>query len=427
VRELAELEYDSQCHLLGGFGTVQDITERKAAEEALREREAKLSSILTTAPVGIGLVFDRVIEEVNQRLCQMTGYAPEELLGKSSRLLYPTQEDFDQVGLEKYRQIGEHGLGAVETRWQRRDGSTIDILLRSAPLIPGDISAGVTFTALDITERKRAEEALRRAHDELEERVEERTAALSRANEQLLAEFQERLQAEEALKESETRLRHLTEQLLTAQENERRRLAAELHDELGHALLTLKLSLSSIAQELLPEQVSIKEEIQDQLKHIKEVIAEIRRLYHHLSPGDVEDLGLTPALETLVENFASLQGQIIFKTDLPDLKGLFSLPVQTTIYRMVQEALTNIGKHANPEHVTIEAVKRGARVRFTIEDDGQGFDVAQVLGATGRGVGLAAMKERLRMVGGTLDIHSREQEGTRLRFTIPVSLEGDQP
>jgi PAS domain S-box-containing protein len=418
---------DTQGRVIGFVSIHRDITERKAAEEALREREAKLSSILTTTPVGIGLIFDRVIEEVNQQLCQMTGYAPEELLGKSSRLLYPTQEEFDQVGLEKYRQIRAYGIGSVETRWQRRDGSIIDILLSSAPLIPGDISAGVTFTVLDITDRKRAEEALRRAHDELEERVEERTAALSRANEQLLLEFQERLHAEKALKESELKLRYLAEQLLTAQENERRRLAAELHDELGHMLLTLKLALSSISEELLPDQVNLKEEIQDQLKHIKDVIGEVRRLYHDLSPGDLEDLGLTPALETLVENFASLQGQIIFKMDLPDLTGLFSLPVQTIVYRMVQEALTNIGKHAHPEHVTIKAVKEGERVRFTIEDDGQGFDVAQVLGATGHGIGLVAMEERLRMVGGTLNIHSRKQEGTKLSFTIPVLLGGDQP
>ena len=97
----------------------------------------------------------------------MTGYAPEELLGKSSRLLYLTQEDFDYVGLEKYRQVNELGLGTVETRWKRKDGAIIDIYLSSSYLIPGDPSSGVTFTALDITDRKRAEEALQRAHDKI--------------------------------------------------------------------------------------------------------------------------------------------------------------------------------------------------------------------------------------------------------------------
>ena len=231
--------------------------------------------------------------------------------------------------------------------------------------------------------------------------------------------------AEGALKRSERKLRYLADQLLTAQENERKHLAAELHDELGHALLALKLSLSSIAKELLPQQEKIRKEIQELLVYVNEILAEVRRLYHDLSPGDVEDLGLTRALATLIENFADLQDHITWKVDLPNLDRLFSLPVQTIIYRIMQEALTNIGKHANPEHVTIAAVKEESRVHFIIQDDGQGFDVAQVLGTPGRGIGLAAMEERLSMVGGSFEIYSREQEGTRLSFTIPILPGGE--
>ena len=101
----------------------------------------------------------------------------------------------------------------------------------------------------------------------------------------------DRKKAEEALKASERRLRFLADQLLSAQENERKRLAAELHDELGHALLALKLHLSSIEKKLPPEQEAIKEEILTQLDYINEVIQDVRRLYHDLSPGDVEDQG----------------------------------------------------------------------------------------------------------------------------------------
>jgi signal transduction histidine kinase len=111
-----------------------------------------------------------------------------------------------------------------------------------------------------------------------------------------------RRQAEEALKRSEITLRHLAEQLLTAQENERKRLASELHDELGHALLAFKLALRSITKELLPSQENLKQEIQDQQNYINEVIDEVRRLYHDLSPGNLEDLGLTEALHTLIED-----------------------------------------------------------------------------------------------------------------------------
>ncbi len=148
-------------------GVLSDITKRKQADEAIRQRQAKLDSIFRVAPTGIGVVTDRVLQEVNERICTMTGYAREELVGKPARILYPTQEDHDYVGTEKYRQISEKGTGTVETRWKRKDGAIIDILLSSTPIVPGDLSAGVTFTALDITDRKRSEEALRESRQML--------------------------------------------------------------------------------------------------------------------------------------------------------------------------------------------------------------------------------------------------------------------
>jgi len=135
----------------------------------VREREAKLQSIFRAAPIGIGMVVDRVIREANPTLCQMTGYAREELVGKSARILYPAQEDYDFVGAEKYRQIGERGLGTVETRWRLKDGTLRDILLSSVPLAPDDLTRGVTFTALDITESKQAKDALQKSKDLLRE------------------------------------------------------------------------------------------------------------------------------------------------------------------------------------------------------------------------------------------------------------------
>ncbi|MFA4825008.1 MAG: PAS domain S-box protein [Methanoregula sp.] len=139
----------------------RDITGRKRSEEMLRESESRLSSIIRVAPIGIGVASNRTIQTVNDRLCQMTGYTEEELIGKQARFLYPTQEDFDFVGREKYAQIAERGSGSVETRWLKKDGTIIDVFLSSTPVDPSDLSRGVTFTALDITERKKMEQSLR--------------------------------------------------------------------------------------------------------------------------------------------------------------------------------------------------------------------------------------------------------------------------
>jgi PAS domain S-box-containing protein len=123
----------------------------------------------------------------------MSGYSREELVEQNARMLYPTDENFEYVGREKYAQIRERGTGTVETRWKRKDGKVIDVLLSSTPVDPSDLTAGVTFTALDITERKQAEEALRKAHHELErfnleleEKVQERTKELKQKNKQLV-------------------------------------------------------------------------------------------------------------------------------------------------------------------------------------------------------------------------------------------------
>jgi len=144
----------------GLVAILHDITDQVHAEAALSEKEAELTSIFRAAPVGIGLVADRILRQVNERICDMLGYTRDELIGQSARILYPSDEDFEYVGREKYDQIREHGSGTVETRWQRKDGRIIDVLLSSTPLDPEDWSKGVTFTALDITERLKSEQAL---------------------------------------------------------------------------------------------------------------------------------------------------------------------------------------------------------------------------------------------------------------------------
>ena len=143
------------------------FAEHQRTADALREREASLRSIFRVAPIGIGVVRNRVLTQVNDRICEMLGYAAEELEGCSARILYSTDEDFEFVGREKYLQIHARGTGSVETVWQRKDGGIVDVLLSSTPLDPSDWSKGVTFTALDITASKQAEQERLRLEDRL--------------------------------------------------------------------------------------------------------------------------------------------------------------------------------------------------------------------------------------------------------------------
>ena len=177
----------------------RDITEQKKAESELQESVASISSIFRAAPVGIGVVSDRILTRVNDRLCEMTGYSPEELVGKTARVLYPADEDYDYVGREKYRQIREKGTGTVETRWKRKDGSLRDILLSSTPVDISNPTKNVTFTALDITDRKQAEEKLRAAYEQL-----------SANEEELRAQYEELAAAESEIRGKEQQLREIT-------------------------------------------------------------------------------------------------------------------------------------------------------------------------------------------------------------------------
>lgn len=149
-----------------------DLTDVKRAEAALRKSEDWLRSVFRVAPVGIGVVKNRVLLDANPRFCEMVGYTRKELVGKSVRIFFPSQEEFEYVGREKYRQIAEMGTGELETRFRTKDGSVIDVLLASTPMNLQDLSAGVTFSALDITERKQMESALMASENRFRKLVE---------------------------------------------------------------------------------------------------------------------------------------------------------------------------------------------------------------------------------------------------------------
>ncbi len=197
--------------IFGSSGIVTDISELKRVQEALRKNEALLGSILKAAPIGVGMVYDRVLAWVNEGMTELTGYAVDELKGKSARVVYIDEEEYERAGREKYAEIAARGKGAVETRWKRKDGTIFDVHLSSAPIDPSNLAAGVVFSALDITAQKKAARILLFSKTDLELQVAEQNRELDVANMLLKMELEEHRKTEEALVTSEQLYRAIVE------------------------------------------------------------------------------------------------------------------------------------------------------------------------------------------------------------------------
>ncbi len=227
---------------------------------------------------------------------------------------------------------------------------------------------------------------------------------------------------EESLKETERHLRRLSMQLLSAQEQERGRISRELHDELGQSLILMKLQVRQVADRLNSGQTELHDDCEYTLKFIDSVIEDVRRLSRDLCPAVLERRGLTSALRWLVNNLIKTRGiNVFFDPGSGELDRLFRHDAGTHIYRIVQEALTNIGKHAQAKNASVIVNTHHGMVSFLITDDGKGIDVnhESIKDHAERGLGLSAMEERVRMLGGRCDIWSEEGKGTRITFTVP--------
>ena len=415
---------EDDARLASGFGELAAIAllnsrrleSLEHSEERFRSVAQSASDAIISANSGGNIVF------WNRAAENMFGYSAEEALGRPLSLIIP--ERFHQAhenGIQRAAATGKSRIAGkmVECAGLRKDGSEFFLELSVATW---QTKEGAFFGGIcrDITERKRAGEALRQAHDELEKRVEERTVELLGANWQLQQEIQERKNREEELRESESQLRLLSSQILMAQETERRRISRELHDELGQSLTVIKLRVSYIGKELQKNQAKLREECEKTLQYLNQVMENVRRLSLDLSPSILEDLGLTAALRWLINNFIkNNEMQITF--DIAEIDHLFSRDAQMSIYRILQEALTNIGKHAQAKNIKVVIEKNEDSVGIRVEDDGKGFDPTKALmkEAAERGWGLATMKERARIFGGSLDLWSQEGKGTKISLRIP--------
>ena len=215
----------------------------------------------------------------------------------------------------------------------------------------------------------------------------------------------------------QVRLQDLSRKLLEAQEAERRRMAHELHDEAGQLLASVHLALESTINGLPPQWRAGFQQVRRQLDAIE---TQLRRLAHELRPTILDDFGLLPALQALAHRVAERTGLCI-RVDSA-LTGRLAPAVETALYRIVQEGLTNITKHAAATHVDLQLWRDDERIHGRLRDDGVGFAVERGLGQPERrGLGLLGIQERLEALGGTLQISAAPGQGTTLRLTLPAA------
>jgi signal transduction histidine kinase len=266
--------------------------------------------------------------------------------------------------------------------------------------------------------RREAERALHLAKGDLETDVAHRTDELRSVNLELSAELRQRRRMEQSLSESQEQL---SAKLLTAQEIERTRISSELHDGIGNYLILTKVRLRIVETQLRADDVAAKEEVRSLSDLIQHAIDDVRRLSQNLRPSILEDIGFTAALRWLVDN-CDRTAQSATLACAIDLDALVPAEARVVVYRIVQEALANAEEHADARRISVSVEHDGDRLYISIQDDGKGFAAETTV--LQRGIGLATMQERARILGGTLSVWSEQGKGTRVTLAVPVRRSG---
>lgn len=276
------------------------------------------------------------------------------------------------------------------------------------------LNEAVVALTREATERKRAQEDLRKAHDVLEQRVEERTAELSRALARLGAEVEVRKRAEE-------QLRYLSVRLMTLQDEERRRIARELHDSAGQTLAAIKMTVALVEQ-TGREVPGLRRLVEELNVLADEALQEVRTTSYLLHPPLLDEAGIASAARWFVEGFAKRSG-IEVHCDIPEDMARPPRDCELVLFRVLQESLTNVHRHSGASAADIELTLHNDKLTLEVTDNGKGIPGERLknLEAAGNsGVGIAGMRERVREIGGRLEIQSGER-GTTVSVTVPIS------
>ena len=387
---------DSNDKHYGRVWYFRDVTKRRRAEEAYH-------AIVDHSLQGFAIFQDERVVFANQAMAEITGYTVEEMLTMPSQQVQVFVHPEDRALVwdrHRDRLKGKELPERYEFRGIRKDG-TICWLEIHPRRIEYRGKPAVEAAYLDITERRRAEEALRKARDELETRVEQRTADLAKANVQL---------------------RSLASELSLAEERLRRRIATNVHDHVGQNLAISKIKIESLRESVTSSELA--EDLEEIRDLIAQTIESTRSLTFELSPPVLYELGFEAAVEWLVRQTRQQHRlSTEFKGD-GQTKPLDN-NVRILLFQAVRELLVNVVKHAQAQNVTVSTRRVGNEIRVSVEDDGVGFDISKTGShdyKTG-GFGLFSIRERLGHIGGRFEIESRPGQGTRVTLTAPIEQE----
>ncbi|GHU06572.1 histidine kinase [Betaproteobacteria bacterium] len=372
----------------------------------------QLEMLLESAGEGIyGIDLEGRCIFINGAGAQLLGYAANEVLGRNMHyLMHHSHSDATLMPVSECRifRAFREGCGCRvddEVLW-RRDGSAFPAEYTSYPIRNDDQIVGAIITFNDISARKRTESALQDARDELERRVAERTAELSAANAQLH-------QASDAL-------RRLSEHLNRVREEERAHIARDIHDDLGASLTAISLELNWLHQRMVGNE-AVCGHIDAALDIGRNAMGAVRRILSDLRPGVLDHLGLWVALECLLQETEQRTGLRCNARIAPSVERCrLGHEAEIALYRIVQEVLTNVQRHAQARSVSLDASARERDLLIRVEDDGRGMQVRGLRAPTS--FGLLGMHERARALGGQLSIDSKPGQGVAVTLRLPEAL-----
>ena len=387
--------------------------ERARAEANLRRSEERLHTAMNAGRIFSWEMNPATRELVwSENMESIIGFPLDSDVDKTFEMIHP--EDRQPIVDAINESIDTGGVYASEYRLVHPDNGAVfwfhsqgEVTLETADREPRFV--GITQ---NITVRKHAEAALRRSKEDLERLIDERTADLSRANIELHREMEERRRIEQARHE-------LLRRLITSQEDERRRIARDMHDQIGNQLTALNFRISLLKQ-ALEEQTQLQGQVEPLEIIGKQLDKEIDSLIWMVRPPEIEMLGLSEAVRSHANNWSEHSGIPIDLRTIGSVDESIGSETKSTLYRITQEALNNVAKHADAERVGIILEVRSDQISLIIEDDGHGFDIEEVR-ANNKGMGMLGMHERAALLDGTVEVESTPSTGTTVIIRIPNS------